>query len=649
MKRDRFQFGPWTTSLYHGSSAELSTFWRHRLGRLTAIATQRQRLSAAGVALLCLAASLLLLLPRLELQATARAQEPDAPSAVSSVASFAAVQSAEDEPFTATFSNGVKVQLIGLSENPSQGKPWWAPDGTKLENAPYARVPAVMQPDEKHLAREVCWRWINKPDDPDFVADGQVTELQGAGGGIPFDEHGQKVTDLTGWAIAPKSRETCTARFSVTIGATPWRTLFTSDGELSAMSDNSGGVRRGVVFGKPYAENNGTSITVSYEIPGMSVRLVAVDKDGLPDTGTSSGGAGTLGFSQSTHHYANLPPDRIHRFELQWQQRQFETIEFRNVSLHPDRQTNVEIVRDAQLRYEKSVAAHAKLASDHGYQLAPDEPLKHLPPPFPQARHDVASILGSGMGASFAAQPIEFIRFQWLGGQLQAQSFDHVKPSLRLVLDHVFHLKLQDLEGDLDLLDVEVPGDWVLSWDSRLDHNTNVDEIVVLERVLNIALGETVKLELREVERPVYVVQGRYKFTPVPGPDGKVQQVEGDVAAKADGTFQVPGRRTDVSYSAGSYREFLQSIGQLVLTPIIDEADTRPTKESFFWHYYGAVPPALLKPFDEKTTITILESIAKQTGFKFEKSKRRVPTLFIQRESTAGTSQIQNTRRNAID
>jgi hypothetical protein len=122
-------------------------------------------------------------------------------------------------------------------------------------------------------------------------------------------------------------------------------TVFTSKGNLSSMGGTIDGLRQGAIFGKPYVQDGGTSITVSHEIPGKAVRLLAVDRDGLPSLGKSTGGAGSLGFSQVTYHYADLGPDKIQRFELQSQKREFETIEFRNVSLRPDKRTEVEIVR----------------------------------------------------------------------------------------------------------------------------------------------------------------------------------------------------------------------------------------------------------------------------------------------------------------
>ena len=189
------------------------------------------------------------------------------------------------------------------------------------------------------------------------------------------------------------------------------------------------------------------------------------------------------------------------------------------------------------------------------------------------------------------------------------------------------------LQGELGFLTTGVPGDWVVRWDSRKVHVTNAEEIGVLEHILRDALKLPVRLALRNVERPVYVAKGSYKFTAVAGPDGKVQQVSGRVAKKADGDFQIPLRRTNVAASVGTYQEFLHAIGEVLLTPIVDEATVRPAKESLFWYYHGDPPMDYLARFDEARVNELLASIAKQTGLTFSKEVRPVPTLFIERDA----------------
>jgi hypothetical protein len=205
-----------------------------------------------------------------------------------------------------------------------------------------------MRADESQRAREICYRWINKPDDPDFETGWDVSPRKhGCGGGIPFDADGKKLDGISAWAVLiPNAQDSFTLRFSVSIRATPWSTVFTNEGgNLSAMSRVIDGVPHGVIFGEPREDKRGTSITVSHQVPGKAVRLLAVDSEGLSSLGMSKGGAGSLGFSQFTYHYADLTPGKVERYELQSQKRLFETIEFRNVSLHPNQRTEVEIVR----------------------------------------------------------------------------------------------------------------------------------------------------------------------------------------------------------------------------------------------------------------------------------------------------------------
>jgi len=49
----------------------------------------------------------------------------------------------------ATLPNGVTVELVGVSYHPSEGKPWWRPDGSPLEELPCAKVSVPPEEDFK--------------------------------------------------------------------------------------------------------------------------------------------------------------------------------------------------------------------------------------------------------------------------------------------------------------------------------------------------------------------------------------------------------------------------------------------------------------------------------------------------------------------
>ncbi len=57
----------------------------------------------------------------------------------------------------ATLSNGAIVELVGVCENPSANKPWWGPDGSPLDDAPYMNYEQYEFPPGDR-AMEIAWR-----------------------------------------------------------------------------------------------------------------------------------------------------------------------------------------------------------------------------------------------------------------------------------------------------------------------------------------------------------------------------------------------------------------------------------------------------------------------------------------------------------
>ena len=135
MNARKLNFGPWTTSLDSGSRLQLSAFWKQRMRQLPRLsaATRMSRGTLLAALVLAIAVGLS---PLVELV-------PAAPNG-----------SAGGSGFVVKFSNGATVELVGLSENPSAGAPWWKPDGTPLDDRPYHRVMARMG-STGSLAREI--------------------------------------------------------------------------------------------------------------------------------------------------------------------------------------------------------------------------------------------------------------------------------------------------------------------------------------------------------------------------------------------------------------------------------------------------------------------------------------------------------------
>ncbi len=325
MKHQHKNFGPWTTSLDSGSRMQLSAFWRQRMRRLPGLVSTGQ-MSRRTLAVAIVLAVAVGLLPLIELV-------PAAP-----------VEAAAKGDFVATFSNGVSVELIGLSKNPSADSPWWKPDGTPLEGRPYHRMMAKMG-STVSIAREICWRWQGI-DGADVQTNwGTVPAYNGAGGGHAKDEQGQKVPELTAKAISlAGSPDTCTVKLSMSVPATPWETqVETQAGNFSSTGKRlPNGESAGVSFMVPRVEGNDTFVTVGYKIPG-EVRLAALDVDGDFHIGKSGGGSGVGGFAMREVRFANVKPSDLKTWQLQTRQRKTETVEFRNVSLHRGKVTDVNL------------------------------------------------------------------------------------------------------------------------------------------------------------------------------------------------------------------------------------------------------------------------------------------------------------------
>jgi hypothetical protein len=252
---------------------------------------------------------------------------------------------AEDEPFVARFSNGVEVEFVGLSMNPSRGQPWWRPDGWPLDETPYSKMRVNLA--GARLAREICFRWRRLPDGPDHTLNWSTApHYNAAGEGQPADDDGQRIAGMEAAAFAfDADLATCTVRFSASVAATPWKTVFRSDGRHHESSGSVAGGRPRSVAWAPAVANPGglpgLSITVTHSAPGEEARLIAIDQSGAEHLASRSPGTGASNYFMRTYYFDHLKPGDVERFELQTQTREIETAEFANVSLQPNQLTKV--------------------------------------------------------------------------------------------------------------------------------------------------------------------------------------------------------------------------------------------------------------------------------------------------------------------
>jgi len=288
---------------------------RQRLQHLERPAWKHPRLRVIA-SLAAIALMLALIVPMARVAAKARAEE-------------------KAGTYTATLANGVTVELVGISYHPSEGKQWWRANGALMDKAPYDRLGsrrsggcvrefAIQVHNSKYGSANTRWT---------FRPASEWTEGKHSPGSGFEPRQGL-------WAIAaslPAGTATCDLRFGLETG--PWTTVAEWDAPLGGATGNDYGY---FAYTEAYLKNGCLRVTVADDMRQICRRVVAVTTNG--ERRPNSGGRGSQGevFSMFTPHWYGLEPGRVAHFLLET--RSFEWVEFRNVSLTPGQETEVEVV-----------------------------------------------------------------------------------------------------------------------------------------------------------------------------------------------------------------------------------------------------------------------------------------------------------------
>jgi len=241
-------------------------------------------------------------------------------------------------PFsTIQFANGVEVRFLGVCTHPSTGQPWWEPDGTPLETAPYESTGSRLEEQEGYVYYE-------------FAAE----ILGGDHPSIRWKVPGGTRSSDTGQAIGPDGQHLAhthaytanqpldaeVANVFLGLAADEWETP-----AVHARPDNEGSYTlkdgHAIAFGSAYEREGQTYVPVTTNIPYtvMAKRLVAIDIEGNLHTGGMSGSGGNV-LQSSTYNF-DVPLGRIKEFRFQT--RPYLWIEFHNVSLRRGQKTDFRV------------------------------------------------------------------------------------------------------------------------------------------------------------------------------------------------------------------------------------------------------------------------------------------------------------------
>jgi serine/threonine protein kinase len=145
-----------------------------------------------------------------------------APGVVDVEAANQSVTAQPGGPWTARLPSGVTVELLGVAENPSLHRPWWRPDGSPMESAPYGFLGASVGDGPGTVKREIAVRVRSLPAAPVDVQWRFEPPCDSAGGGTPT-RTGNQVADLRAIAVrVPAAEPTLTVRVGVSARTRNW-------------------------------------------------------------------------------------------------------------------------------------------------------------------------------------------------------------------------------------------------------------------------------------------------------------------------------------------------------------------------------------------------------------------------------------------
>ncbi len=246
---------------------------------------------------------------------------------------------------------------------------------------------------------------------------------------------------------------------------------------------------------------------------------------------------------------------------------------------------------------------------EKAYALAEGQNVKYMGPPFLDSRLVYYRVKNYDQAQAIPEGPDNWY-FRWEDGlRPWGMSFSGSRgSSLPSILDSVAGIYREEVEGDEELLNTVIRGDFIVR------EGVPAERIIAeLETVLRESLKLPLRMTFREVERDVIVAKGTYHFTPVPGrPPDRIELYWDKL-----GDPKVGGG------GSGDFDEFLSWVAGCVKRRVINEVENVP-EDDVKWHY---------TPSDEgsRKPDLLLDHLTMQTGLTFSDETRRVRVLFVER------------------
>lgn len=320
----------------------------------------------------------------------------------------------------------------------------------------------------------------------------------------------------------------------------------------------------------------------------------------------------------------NAYPTRTHRYQLQM----VPGMKLDPEWFTPPARESSPVSRQPSVRAPAAEAQPQATSSplaefDQVYVLAEGQVLKRIAPPFVPDRLEYFRRTNPSQAKTIPDGP-QVMRLGW-SDQLHPLSMGYGN-GLSQLGETLRGLGLQryEYDGPKELLDLAVPGDWIIR-----DGSTIQDRLAALEGILRDELKQPVRFERRIVERDTIVIRGDWQFHPSPDVqpgDSKYVNLYADEADATDATKGSSG------FGTSALPELFAIVGSYLNLPVADERSSPDTRQAVWRVHRSALlldmpdGPARLAKAD-----LILKHLAEQTSLQFTREPRKVAVWFVSR------------------
>lgn len=259
------------------------------------------------------------------------------------------------------------------------------------------------------------------------------------------------------------------------------------------------------------------------------------------------------------------------------------------------------------------------------YRLEDEQVLKRIVPPFIPER---AEYFKGKLKNLDSPAPLDFMLpsrtiFGW-NGELKEMGWTHGKGATHLesILDQVFRLGETEYEGPLDLLRLDLPGDWIVRADASLEAR-----FLALEKIIAAELGRKIQFEKRPLERSVIVARGRFRLrSPARTPEDSTVHLYATGGQPDPGGSRWPAKSTD---------NLLSMLGHRTKMPIVNRTEHEESTDIVFFHEHPSIWLRELKDAQKKQLRLqqFFDHLAAQTQLRLEIRREPLPTWCITEQS----------------